>query len=117
MTDERMKKIEETFSAFQKNFEKVTLTLIAEMNSISDSMSRISEAMEVADKIRIQNVENKQVLTQLINGVKAVQGRLEKMSKGGFIIPEAKEVPSDQKGGMSAIDQMLFSEAVSQRNQ
>ena len=84
-----MQTVEESFEKFQKNFESVTLTLIAQMNKISELLSRVSEAMDLTDKIKIQNVENKQIITQLDKQIKALMGRLERMSRGGFEIPEA----------------------------
>ncbi len=52
-------------------------------------MDRIQGAMDLTDKLRIQNVENKQHLTNLNNQVKALVRRLDKMSRGGFEVPDA----------------------------
>jgi hypothetical protein len=86
--------IEEIFEKFQKNFETVTLTLIAQMNKISENMNRVGETIEIVDKIRIQSIENKQLLTNFDKQMKTILGRLEVMSKGGFELPEAPIGPA-----------------------
>jgi hypothetical protein len=91
-----VEEIQKIFEAFQKNFESVTLTLIASMNKISENLSRIGEAMELTDKINIQNVENKQLLNQMDRQMKSLLGRLERMSKGGFELPELPPEPAEQ---------------------
>ena len=64
---------EETFAKFQKNFEEVTLTLIAAMSKITENLDRVTGAMDLAAKIEIQNLENKQVLQNLEKQFKAVR--------------------------------------------
>jgi hypothetical protein len=81
--------VEEEFIKFQKSFEQVTLNLIASMSKISETLDRVSSAMELTAKIEIQNLENKQVLGNLEKQVRSLLTRLDKMSKGGFILPEA----------------------------
>lgn len=93
--------IEDTFAKFQKNFETVTLTLIAEMNKISERLQRVNESMDLTEKIRIQNSENLQSLSHLEKQVKALVARLDKMSVGGFQIPEAP-IPSSAPAAPSS---------------
>jgi hypothetical protein len=90
---------EETFALFQKNFEEVTLTLIAAMSKITENLDRVTGAMDLAAKIEIQNIENKQVLQNLEKQFKAVLNRLDKMSRGGFELPEAPTQPIAASSG------------------
>ena len=88
-----MTSVEQTFEQFQKNFEQVTLTLIASMNKIQEHLGRVVETMELTEKLRIQNSENLQNLSHLEKQVKSLINRLDKMSQGGFQLP-AVQFPS-----------------------
>ena len=106
--------IEDHFGKFQQNFEQVTLTLIGNMNKITETLDRISAAMDMTDKIKIQNVENKQILNHLEKQVKSLVTRLDRMSRGGFEIPEA---PVQQAGAPSASMDSIFDTVVSTKSE
>jgi hypothetical protein len=80
--------LNEYFAKFQKNFEEVTLTLIGQINKITDNLNRVTDNIQVIEELRIKNSENTQTFTQIEKNVKSLLLKLEKMSQGGFQIPE-----------------------------
>lgn len=106
MSEEEMKKAEEDLKAFTAKFEEVSMTLIAKMSEINDKLSRVTASVEMVDKLRIQNAENKQVMSNVESGVKNLTRRLEKMANDGFKIPDATTIEQraaiKESGGLNS---------------
>ena len=47
--------LEEAFEKFQKNFEEVTLTLIGQINKITDNLNRVVDNIQVIEELRIKS--------------------------------------------------------------
>ena len=88
MSDD-ISKIETDFKEFSEKFEQAAMTLIARMAEITEKLDRITGAVEIIDKLKVQNSENKQEMTQVKNGMQSMLRRLEKMAKDGFVIPDS----------------------------
>lgn len=105
-SEEEIKKAEEDLKAFTAKFEEVSMTLIAKMAEINDKLSRVTASVEMVDKLRIQNAENKQVMSNVESGIKNLTRRLEKMANDGFKIPDATTIEQraaiKEAGGLSS---------------
>ncbi len=69
---------------FTAAFEKVTLTLIAKLAEINESLSRISSDTELLAKIKIQLAENMKQSSAVEKHINVLNSRLDKMGIGGL---------------------------------
>ena len=97
MSEEDIKQLEEQMEQFARFFEEGAMTLIAKMSEINDKLDRISSAVEMIDKLRMQAVENKQVMSQVNKGYTNLVRRLNNMSQGGFVVPAAPPPGTETK--------------------
>jgi hypothetical protein len=101
---EEFKLIEADFKTFSQKFEESAMTLIAKMAEITEKLDRVTASVEMIDKLKVQNSENKQEMTQVKNGVQSMLRRLEKMAKDGFVIPDSPPLGETSLIGASALN-------------
>ncbi|MCP4761709.1 MAG: hypothetical protein GY870_08005 [archaeon] len=95
MSDGENKKINEDFGKFSDYFQEVCMTLIAKMAEITDKLDRVTGAVEMVDKVRIQNSENKQIMKGINKGLEKLKDTISEMERLGFILPDTS---GDKKG-------------------